>query len=133
VEVDGEEIAAFASDGVVMSTPTGSTAYSLSAGGPIVVPSHDSILVTPISAHALSIRPLVLAPTATVVVHTDDAARDALVTVDGQVGTTLGGAESLFVRKAGRSVLLVRFAEFTFFGRMRRKLGWGTIGDDQRD
>ena len=133
LEVDGEVIASFASDGIVLSTPTGSTAYSLSAGGPIVVPSHDSILVTPISAHALAIRPLVLAPEATVIVHADDEEGDALVTVDGQVGTTLGGSESLTVRKAGRSVLLVHFRETTFFSRMRRKLGWGTIGDDLRD
>jgi NAD+ kinase len=133
LEVDGEVIASFASDGIVLSTPTGSTAYSLSAGGPIVVPSHDSILVTPISAHALAIRPLVLAPEATVIVHADDQEGDALVTVDGQIGTTLGGSESLTVRKAGRSVLLVHFRETTFFSRMRRKLGWGTIGDDLRD
>jgi NAD+ kinase len=133
LEVDGEIIAAFASDGIVLATPTGSTAYSLSAGGPIVVPSHDSILVTPISAHALAIRPLVLAPDATVIVHADNEEGDALVTVDGQVGTTLGGSESLTVRKAGRSVLLVHFRETTFFSRMRRKLGWGTIGDELRD
>ena len=67
VEIDGEIIAAFAADGIVVSTPTGSTAYSLSAGGPVVEPGHDSILVTPISAHALAIRPLVLGPSAAVV------------------------------------------------------------------
>ena len=133
LEVDGEVIASFASDGIVLSTPTGSTAYSLSAGGPIVFPSHDSIVVTPISAHALAIRPLVLAPEATVIVHADDEEGDALVTVDGQVGTTLGASESLTVRKAGRSVLLVHFRETTFFSRLRRKLGWGSIGDDLRD
>lgn len=133
VQVDGEVIAAFAADGIVVSTPTGSTAYSLSAGGPVVAPSHDSILVTPISAHALAIRPLVLAPEATVVVHAEGEQGDPLVTVDGQVGTTLGGSESLTIRKAGRSVLLVRFPEMTFFSRMRRKLGWGTLGDDMRD
>jgi NAD+ kinase len=133
LEVDGEAIATLASDGVVISTPTGSTAYSLSAGGPIVVPSHDSILVTPISAHALAIRPLVLAPTSTLLVYADNAESDPLVTVDGQVGTALGASESLSVCRAGRSVLLVRFAEMTFFARMRRKLGWGTVGDGVRD
>jgi NAD+ kinase len=132
LEIDGETIATFAADGIVLSTPTGSTAYSLSAGGPIVVPGHDSIIVTPISAHALAVRPLVLGPQATVVVHAGEDS-DSLVTVDGQVGTTLGGAESLTVRKAARPVLLVRFPEVTFFSRMRRKLGWGTIGDDVRD
>jgi NAD+ kinase len=133
VQADGEEVAIFSSDGIVVSTPTGSTAYSLSAGGPIVTPSHNSILITPISAHSLAIRPLVLAPTATVIIHAVDEETAPLVTVDGQIGTTLGGSESLTVRKAARSVLLVRFQEVTFFARMRRKLGWGTIGDDLRD
>ena len=133
LEVDGEEIAEFAADGVVVATPTGSTAYSLSAGGPIVMPHHDSIIVTPISAHALAIRPLVLSPTATVTIHSEDLEGDRLVTVDGQVGTSLGADETVVVRNAGRSVLLVRFQEMTFFERMRRKLGWGTIGADSRD
>lgn len=125
VEVDGEEIAAYAADGIVLATPTGSTAYSLSAGGPVVVPTLDSIIVTPISAHTLAVRPLVLGPDADVTVHAEGEESERLVTVDGQVGTTLGHSESLVVRKAERSVVLVRFPEMTFFGRMRRKLGWG--------
>ena len=129
VEIDGEEIAAIASDGIIISTPTGSTAYSLSAGGPVVVPGHDSIVVTPISAHALAIRPLVVDPDSTVVVYADDEDSDALVTVDGQVGTTLGANDSLTVRRAPQKVLLVQFRDVTFFSRMRRKLGWATFGD----
>jgi NAD+ kinase len=129
VEVDGEEIAAMASDGIVISTPTGSTAYSLSAGGPVVTPGHDSIIITPISAHALAIRPLVVAPDSTVIVHADDEDSDALVTVDGQVGSTLGANDSLTVRRAPQKVLLVQFRDVTFFSRMRRKLGWATFGD----
>jgi NAD+ kinase len=132
VEVDGEEVASYAADGIVMSTPTGSTAYNLSVGGPVVVPGHPSIIIAPISAHALSIRPVVVGPEATVVVHADDDGTDRLVTVDGQVGTTLGTAESLMVRRAARSVILVRFPEMTFFTRMRRKLGWGLPPDDTR-
>lgn len=132
VEVDGEEVASYAADGIVMSTPTGSTAYNLSVGGPVVVPGHPSIIIAPISAHALSIRPVVVGPDSTVVVHADDTGTDRLVTVDGQVGTTLGTAESLMVRRAARSVILVRFPEMTFFTRMRRKLGWGLPPDDTR-
>lgn len=132
VEVDGEEIAAYAADGIVIATPTGSTAYSLSAGGAVVVPGHDSILVTPISAHALAIRPLVLSPQATVVVHAEGPSSDRIVTVDGQVSVTLDTTESLTVRRAGRSVILVRFPEMTFFARMRRKLGWSAPADDGR-
>lgn len=132
VEVDGEEVASYAADGIVMSTPTGSTAYNLSVGGPVVVPRHHSIIIAPISAHALSIRPVVVGPDATVAVHADDDGTDRLVTVDGQVGATLGTAESLLVRRATRSVILVRFPEMTFFTRMRRKLGWGLPPDDAR-
>jgi NAD+ kinase len=129
VEIDGENVASIASDGIIISTPTGSTAYSLSAGGPVVAPGHDSIVVTPISAHALAIRPLVVAPNATVVVYAEDEDADALVTVDGQVGTTLGASDSLTIRRAPQKVLLVQFREMTFFARMRRKLGWATLGD----
>jgi NAD+ kinase len=132
VEVDGEEVASYAADGIVLSTPTGSTAYNLSVGGPVVVPGHSSIIISPISAHALSIRPVVVPPDATIAVHADDDGTERLVTVDGQVGATLGTSESLMVRRASRSVILVRFPEMTFFTRMRRKLGWGLPPDDTR-
>lgn len=131
VEADGEEIAEYAADGIVLATPTGSTAYNLSAGGPVVFPTHDSILVTPISAHALAVRPIVLSASARVVVRAEGEESERLVTVDGQVGTTLGRSESLAVRRAGRSVVLVRFPEMSFFTRMRRKLGWGAPADDR--
>ena len=132
VEVNGEEIAQFAADGVVLSTPTGSTAYALSVGGPVVDPALDSILLAPISAHSLSIRPLVLPPTAEVVVRVEDDDSDQLVTIDGQIGTTFGRLQRLTVRREGRVVLLVRFPEMTFFERMRRKLGWSAGGGDSR-
>ena len=129
VEVDGEEVASYAADGIVLSTPTGSTAYNLSVGGPVVVPGHASIVISPISAHALSIRAVVVPPDATIVVHADDDGTERLVTVDGQVGATLGTSETLMVRRAARSVILVRFPEMTFFTRMRKKLGWGLPPD----
>ncbi|MEP7383734.1 MAG: NAD(+)/NADH kinase [Gemmatimonadota bacterium] len=128
VEVNGEEIAQYAADGVVLSTPTGSTAYALSVGGPVVDPALDSILLAPISAHSLSIRPLVLPPSAEVVVRVEDDDSDQLVTIDGQIGTTFGSLHRLTVRRAGRVVLLVRFPEMTFYERMRRKLGWSAGG-----
>ena len=129
VEVDGEEVASYAADGIVLSTPTGSTAYNLSVGGPVVVPNHLSIIISPISAHALSIRPVVVPPDATIVIHADDDGTERLVTVDGQVGATLGTSETLVVRRAPRSVILVRFPEMNFFTRMRKKLGWGLPPD----
>lgn len=130
VEVNGEEIASYAADGLVVATPTGSTAYSLSAGGPVVHSALESIVLTPISAHALSIRPLVLPPDAVIIVRVEDDDTDQLVTIDGQVGSTFGSRQSLKVQRAPRVVRLVRFPETTFFARMRRKLGWGAMGDD---
>jgi NAD+ kinase len=127
IESNGEVVAAYAADGIVISTPTGSTAYSLSAGGPIVEPTVESIILTPISPHALAIRPLVLPPTATLSVTTEDGPEELLVTIDGQVGTTFAGGEVLEVKRAGRSVLIVRFPGATYFSRLRHKLGWGGV------
>ena len=124
----GEElIASYAADGLVISTPTGSTGYSLSAGGPVVVPTVESIILTPVSPHTLAIRPLVLPPTGEVIVQALDSPEELLVTVDGQVGTTFAQGETLSVRRGANPVLLVRFPETTFFSRMRRKLGWGGL------
>jgi NAD+ kinase len=127
IAANGEPVAAYSADGVILSTPTGSTAYSLSAGGPVVVPTLDTILVTPISAHALAIRPLVLASNAEVTVQADDAVEELWVTVDGQGGTTFAPGERLVVRRAAHHVVIVRFSGQSFFSTMRRKLGWGGL------
>jgi NAD+ kinase len=127
VGVNGETVAAYAADGLVVSTPTGSTAYSLSAGGPVVVPTLDLILLAPVSAHTLAIRPLVLAATAEVTVQAEDGPEELLVTVDGQVGTTFASGEVLTVRRAASPVLIVRFPGTSFFSLMRRKLGWSGL------
>jgi NAD+ kinase len=129
VVIDGESIGAYGADGVVVSTPTGSTAYSLSAGGPVVVPTVESIVVTPVSPHTLAIRPLVLPPSAVIRIRGLDGPDELLVTVDGQVGTNFAAAETLVVRRAERPVLVVRFPGTTFFARLRWKLGWGGLAD----
>jgi NAD+ kinase len=127
VAVNGELIGAYAADGIIISTPTGSTAYNLSAGGPVVVPSFESIVVTPISPHTLAVRPVVLPPDSEVSVKAEDSPEELLVTVDGQVGAMFTADDTLHVRRAERPVLVVRFREATFFSRMRRKLGWGGL------
>lgn len=127
VSVDGEALGAYNCDGIVIASPTGSTAYSLSAGGPLVTPSLDSIIVTPISAHALAIRPIVLPPDVTVLLETVDGPEEVLITVDGQAGTELGSGDSLTVRRAPEPVRIVRFAGNSFFDRLRVKLGWGGL------
>jgi NAD+ kinase len=129
VMVNEELIAAYAADGIVISTPTGSTAYNLSAGGPVVVPGVESIVITPISAHSLAIRPVVLPPTAVVELEAYDGPEELMVTIDGQVGASVPPHDKLIVRRAEAPVLLVRFPEVTFFSRMRRKLGWSGLPD----
>jgi NAD+ kinase len=127
VLVDGEDVGVYAADGVIISTPTGSTAYNLSAGGPVVLPTQHVIITTPISPHTLAIRPLVVPAESEVVVRAEDGPEELLVTIDGQVGTMFAPGDSLVVRRAAASVVLVRFSETTFFSVLRRKLGWGGL------
>ena len=133
VHAGDELVGRISADGLILSTPTGSTGYSLSAGGPVVFPALDSIIVTPISAHTLSIRPLVLPPASVLTVRTEDGPDELMVTVDGQVGTTFAPGEVLQVRRAPSPVLIVRFWDTTFFSRLTRKLGWGGLRDRDQD
>ena len=127
VAINGETVATYAADGLVIATPTGSTAYSLSAGGPVVVPTVESIVLTAVAPHTLAIRPLVLPPSAEVTVEADDGPEELLVTVDGQTGTSFQGGQTLVVRRGEKAVQVVRFPGTTFFSRLRRKLGWGGL------
>jgi NAD+ kinase len=129
VEADGETVGHFSADGVVIATPTGSTAYNLSAGGPVVVPTLETILLTPVSAHTLALRPLVLPATSQVTLRGNGGPDELLVTVDGQVGCTFGAGESLVIRRSTASVSIVRFPEVSFFSTMREKLHWGGLLD----
>lgn len=129
VAANGEPIATYGADGIVLSTPTGSTAYSLSAGGPVVYPTLETIVVTPVSAHTLAVRPVILPASVEVTLHTDAVAEELLVTVDGQVGTTFSSGEMLSVRRAERGVLIVRFPGTSFFTTLRQKLAWGGLAD----
>jgi len=129
VSANGEAVASYAADGVVLSTPTGSTAYSLSAGGPVVFPTLETIVVTPVSAHTLAIRTVILPSSAEVTLTADDQPAELLVTVDGQVGTTFSGGETLSIRRAEGDVLIIRFPGATFFSTLRQKLGWGGLAE----
>ena len=129
VQANGDTVARYSADGLVMATPTGSTAYNLSAGGPVVFPTLETILVTPVSAHTLALRPLVLPPSTEVIVQAEDGPEELLVTVDGQVGTTFAIGETLVVRKSDSPVPIVRFDGGSFFTTMREKLHWGGLPD----
>jgi NAD+ kinase len=119
-----QEIATYSADGIILATPTGSTAYSLSANGPVVDPSVECILATPICPHMLVIRPLVLPADAQVTVRPLSRTAELILTVDGQDGERLGPADRLVVRRGSTRVPLVRFAGQNFFATLRRKLNW---------
>ena len=133
VSVDGDEVGQYSADGIVVATPTGSTAYALSAGGPIVVPGVDAIVVAAICPHTLAVRPLVVPSQASVTVEPIPPwTEDVLVSFDGQVGTTMHAGERLVVKRSEQPVLLVRLGPEGFFARMRKKLQWGDLSDRER-
>ncbi|MEP7227519.1 MAG: NAD(+)/NADH kinase, partial [Gemmatimonadales bacterium] len=128
VFIQGDNVGPYSADGIIVATPTGSTAYSLSAGGPIVVPGVEAIIVTPIAAHTLAVRPLVVPATYRIVVEPIAGwSDDLLVSFDGQTGTTLAPGESVDVSRADHRVCLIRLGGDGFFGRMRQKLHWGDL------
>jgi NAD+ kinase len=119
-----EEVGSFAADGVILATPTGSTAYSMSAGGPIIVPDVECIVVTPICPHSLAVRPLVISASRELRVRSLDPTAAHQVTVDGQVEHGLAPGETVVVAKEDRPIALVRLPGQTFFRTMRHKLNW---------
>lgn len=133
--VDGEEVGAYSADGIIVASPTGSTAYSLSAGGPVVVHGVDAIVVTAICAHTLAVRPLVLPSQAAVTIEPMPPWSDAeeiVLSLDGQVGSTLHAGQRVLVQRAERPVLLGRLGPEGFFARLRHKLNWGDLSDRER-
>ena len=133
VSVDGDEVGQYSADGIVVATPTGSTAYSMSAGGPIVVPGVDAIVVTAICPHTLAVRPLVLPSTCAVAIEPIPPwTESVLVSFDGQVGMEIQPGNRLLVRRSAHPVMLIRLGPEGFFARMRRKLQWGDLTDRER-
>jgi NAD+ kinase len=113
-------------DGLIIATPTGSTAYNLSAGGPVVEPSVDALVLTPIAAHTLSNRPIVIPASATVRVKPVMGERDeAFVTFDGQAGFELRSGDEITVNRAAEAMRLIRPATRSYFEVLREKLNWG--------
>jgi NAD+ kinase len=122
---DRQEVGTYTADGIILATPTGSTAYSLSAGGPIVVPSMDCIIATPICPHTLVVRPLVLPMDVQLTVTPLRGIEEVILTVDGQDGAELRPGDHLAVRRGAPTVPLIRPAGQNFFSTLRRKLHWG--------
>ena len=124
-----DTVGSYSADGIILATPTGSTAYSLSAGGPIVSPTVDCIIATPICPHTLGVRPLVLPAEETVTVEVLSPTEEMFLTVDGQEHEKLGAGAQVVVRRAEQPVTLVRFPGQTFFSTLRRKLRWGDLAE----
>lgn len=122
--LDAQFIAAYKADGLIISTPTGSTAYSMAAGGPIVVPGQHAMIITPICAHALTNRPLVVPAQSTIRLGLGSDARGVVLTVDGQWAHSFLPGDSVTMTAASTPLRLFQ-SEKSFFDIMRDKLHWG--------
>lgn len=122
--IDGSLIGTFLADGVIVATPTGSTAYSLSAGGPIVHPGVEALIVTPICPHTIGARTVVAMPGQRVTIRVLSR-DDAMLTVDGQVGERLKAQDHVVVERAGKPARLVSFGERDFYSLIHNRLGSG--------
>lgn len=125
VELDGKRVARFRADGVIVSTPTGSTAYTLAANGPILTPDVDAMVVTPICPHLLTLRPIVVPGDARLTVRVESDSNQTLLTVDGQQAIELKMCDEVRCQRSDYTVNLVRLSESGFFEALRSKLSWG--------
>lgn len=125
VRINGQAVTSFRADGVIVSTPTGSTAYNLAANGPILEPSVDALIVTPICPHQLTLRPIVVRGDARVGVSIEGVPDHTYLTVDGQEVVQLGVGDELECVRSEHSVKLVRLGRNNFFDVLRTKLKWG--------
>lgn len=133
VTVDDEVVGQYSADGIIVATPTGSTAYSMSAGGPIVVPGVDALAVTAICPHTLAVRPIIVPGSAVIRIEQLSPYTDAvLVSYDGQWDTTLERGSSVCVKSADTAVQMVRLGTEGFFDRVRSKLQWGDLSDREK-
>jgi NAD+ kinase len=123
--VNGEYVATYRADGLIVATPTGSTAYCLSAGGPILYPTLPALVVIPICPHTLTNRPLVLPDSARVEVVQRSVGEDVHLTVDGQVDVQLQHRDTVVVGRSAHSVTLVKSPKLNYFELLRTKLRWG--------
>ncbi|MEO8106590.1 MAG: NAD kinase [Actinomycetes bacterium] len=123
IEVDGRRLSRWGCDGVVCATPTGSTAYAFSAGGPVVWPDVDALLVVPLSAHALFARPLVIAPTSVIRIDLLSMSAPAVLSADGRRGLDLAPGSRVSVRRSDEPVLLARLEQTPFTERLVAKFG----------
>ena len=131
VESDNRFIGKYKADGIIVATPTGSTAYSLSAGGPIVEPTVKSLVVTPICPHSLTSRPLVVPDSSEIIItFPKEPAEKIGVTIDGQIFYDFDNSSVIKIRKADYSIRFIDFEDCTYYTTLRNKMGWGKRGED---
>lgn len=128
--VDSQFVGKYRSDGLIISTPTGSTAYSLSAGGPIITPKVDSLVITPISAHSLTSRPLVIPASSKVLLKFEDISYPILFITDGQIHETLDPNSKIEITKSYYKINFVDFKNSNYFQMLTKKMGWGKRGEE---
>ena len=125
VSLNGLFVNSFRADGLIVSTPTGSTAYNLSAGGPIVYPSMNAVVLTPICPFTLTNRPIVIPDTAMIELKLQNENEGVVLTLDGQIGHTLQSGDCVRIRKSGTNFNLVQPPNRNYFDVLRNKLKWG--------
>lgn len=123
--IDDEYVTTYKSDGIILATPTGSTAYALSAGGPIMHPSVEGMVLAPICSHALTQRPLVVPSERVIRITLKSEVADVYLTLDGQAGRTLQSGDIVEVRRSPNKVLLIRNPGMGYFAVLQQKLHWG--------
>lgn len=122
--IDGEQATTYSGDGLIVSTPVGSTAHSLSAGGPILRQDLDAVVITPICPHTLTIRPVVDSADRLYTLRVPDAREGTTLVIDGQVRLPIHGADSIEVRRANVTFRLAKLPGHSYYGTLHRKLGW---------
>ncbi|MBW1860339.1 MAG: NAD(+)/NADH kinase [Deltaproteobacteria bacterium] len=123
--IDDDYLTTFKADGLIVATPTGSTAYSLSAGGPIIYPSLKTIIMTPICPFTLTVRPLVLPETATIRISLEERDVPVFLTFDGQVGLHVTHQDSIVIEKASHTIQMLRPTDLHYYHVLKDKLRWG--------
>ena len=126
--VDGEFLVTYEADGLIVSTPTGSTAYNLSNGGPIIIPQSGSLCLTPVAPHSLNIRPIVINDTAEIILDVESRSHNYLVAIDGRSERMTEGTK-LTISKAPHTIKIIKQRNQRYFSTLREKLMWGA---DQR-
>ena len=125
-EIDGNFVSSYAGDGLIVSTPTGSTAYSLSAGGPIIFPNETNIyLLTPICPHSLTMRPMIISSSSVFGARIESEYDNLLLTIDGQEAIEIDGRDEILIRKSKKNIKIIIHPEKNYFSILHEKLGWG--------